>query len=45
MGVPAVIGRKGLLKIIEYELAEDDRKSMENSANVIRDMIKQVEGS
>lgn len=45
MGVPAVIGRKGLLKIVEYELAEDDRKSMENSANVIRDMIKQVEGA
>ena len=45
MGVPAVIGRKGLIKIVEYELAEDDKKSMENSANVIRDMIKQIEGA
>ncbi len=31
-GVPAQLGREGLVKIIEYDLNEDERQELNNSA-------------
>jgi len=42
IGVPAVIGKRGVEDIIELELAEEEKKSFEQSATVLRETIKTV---
>ncbi len=39
-GVPVILGKQGLEKIIEIELTDDERKAFENSTNEVKDMIK-----
>jgi malate dehydrogenase len=39
IGVPAVLGRGGIEKIIEMELDADERKMLDHSANAVRDVV------
>lgn len=38
-GVPVQLGRRGLEKIIEYELSEEERQALERSASHVRETI------
>lgn len=42
LAVPAVIGRRGVEKIIELELTDDERKELEQAAKKIVETIKQA---
>jgi len=42
LGVPAVIGRKGVEEIVEYELSEDERKALMRSAEIIRERLREL---
>ncbi len=39
-GVPVVLGKQGLERIIEVELSEEERKAFENSTEEVKGMIK-----
>ena len=39
-GVPVVLGRQGLEKIIEIELTEEERRAFESSTEEVKNMIK-----
>lgn len=39
IGVPTIVGKKGMQKIIEYELSEEERKELKKSACVIKEYI------
>jgi malate dehydrogenase len=38
--VPCKIGRRGLEKIIEVELTDDERKALEKSAEAVREPMR-----
>ncbi|MFO7566038.1 MAG: malate dehydrogenase [Enhygromyxa sp.] len=40
LGVPAVIGKGGVERIIEMELNDDEKKMLDVSANAVRDVVK-----
>lgn len=40
MGVPTIIGRKGVEKVLEIPLADDERKLFDNSAEAVRGIIQ-----
>lgn len=42
LAVPAVIGRRGVEKVIELELTDDERKELEQAAKKIVETIKQA---
>jgi malate dehydrogenase len=39
-GVPAQLGRKGLEKVIEYELNDEERAALHVSAGKVREAIQ-----
>ena len=39
VGVPAVLGRKGMERVIELELTEDERAALNKSADAVRGLI------
>jgi malate dehydrogenase len=39
VGVPIVLGRKGLEKVIELELSGDEKALLEKSANAVRELV------
>ncbi len=39
-GVPAQLGRKGLVKVIEYDLNEDEQSALQASADHVRETIE-----
>jgi len=39
-GVPAQLGRRGLEKVVEYDLNEDERRALELSAGKVREAIQ-----
>lgn len=39
MGVPAIIGKGGVEKIVEIELSEDEKAQLENSANHVKELV------
>lgn len=43
LGVPCKLGRAGVEEIIEVELTGEERKALENSAEHVRSVIKQLE--
>ena len=43
MGIPAVVGKKGIERILEIKLSEKEKKDLENSAKVIREQIERIE--
>jgi malate dehydrogenase len=40
VGVPCVLGRGGMEKVIELELSEDEKAALEHSAEAVRDLVK-----
>jgi malate dehydrogenase len=42
LGVPCKLGRKGLEKIFEIELAADERAALEKSAEAVREPMAAV---
>jgi len=43
LGIPAVVGKKGIERILEIKLSEKEKKDLENSAKVIREQIERIE--
>ncbi len=44
VGVPVVLGREGVERILELDLSSDARRGLENSVLTIKDAIKKLEG-
>jgi malate dehydrogenase len=42
VGVPAIIGRNGVEKIVEYDLPEEELEGLRNSARILRDRLKEL---
>jgi malate dehydrogenase len=40
LGVPAIIGREGLIRIVEYALNDEEKTSLMESASIVTDMAK-----
>jgi malate dehydrogenase len=40
IGVPAVLGKDGVEKIIEMKLGDKEKEMLEVSANAVRDVVK-----
>ncbi len=42
VGVPAIIGRNGVERIIEYDLSDDDLKSLRRSVEILRQRLNEL---
>lgn len=42
VGIPAVIGRKGIVKYVKLNLNKDENEKLKNSINVIKEAIKKI---
>jgi L-lactate dehydrogenase len=42
--MPAVIGRKGIVRPMRVDLDEDEKKALEKSANALREMQENAQG-
>lgn len=42
LGVPAIVGREGIVKIVEYELTDEERIRLRESANILKGKAKEV---
>ena len=45
MGVPTLLGKDGVEKIIEVDLTEAEKKDLENSAKAVRELVSVVDNS
>ena len=45
VGVPVVIGKNGIERIVELELTEDERTFFEISVQAVQRLTKQIQGS
>ena len=43
IGVPIVIGKNGVEKIIEIELTQDEQKMFDNSVNAVKDLVSALD--
>lgn len=43
IGVPAVVNRNGVREIIQIELSEQEKQKLNNSCEIIREMINEIE--
>jgi L-lactate dehydrogenase len=44
LSLPAVVGRKGVIKTLKVELTADEREAFRRSAKVVKDTLKKVSG-
>jgi malate dehydrogenase len=42
VGVPVILGKNGVEKIIEYRLSNDELKALHNSANILKKKLKKL---
>ena len=42
MGVPAVLTSRGVKELVEYHLTEDERKKLENSADIVQSQVRSL---
>jgi malate dehydrogenase len=42
VGVPALLGRKGMEKVIELDLAADEKAALQKSADAVHDLVKSL---
>lgn len=40
LGVPVVLGRKGIQRVVEIKLTADEKAALEKSAAAVRDLFK-----
>lgn len=38
-GVPVIIGRNGVERIVELQLTDEERKAFNNSVNMVREVV------
>ena len=43
IGVPVILGRKGIEKILELELSPESKRRFEKSVSIIKEAIKKLE--
>lgn len=43
LGVPAVLGSEGVEKVIEFTLADDEKASLDNSINAVKNLVADME--
>ena len=43
IGVPAIINHQGVKEILQLNLADDEKAKLDNSCNVLRNMLKEIE--
>ena len=43
IGVPAIINKNGVKEILELKLTDEDQAKFDNSCNILRDIIKEIE--
>jgi malate dehydrogenase len=43
VGVPVMLGRDGIEKIVEIELTEDEKQELANSASAVQELVKAME--
>mgnify|MGYP000880900901 FL=1 len=43
IGVPTIIGANGVKEILELKLTDEDQAKFDNSCNILRDIIKEIE--
>ena len=43
VGVPAVLGSSGVEKIIEFDLAADEKTLLDNSVNAVKGLVADME--
>jgi len=42
IGVPAIVGREGLVEIVEYDLTDEELTKLRESANILKGVAKSV---
>jgi malate dehydrogenase len=42
LGVPVLLGRKGVEKIVEYDLTAEEMQGLKNSARILRERLKEL---
>ncbi|RKX39233.1 MAG: malate dehydrogenase, partial [Thermotogae bacterium] len=42
VGVPAIIGKNGVEKIVEYSLDPQDMENLRNSVNLLKERLKEL---
>ena len=42
VGVPAILGKSGLEKVVEVELTENNKKDLENSVNAVKGLVDKL---
>jgi len=42
LGVPAVVGRKGIVKVVEYDLPEEELACLRRSAGILRGVAREI---
>ena len=42
VGVPAVLGKDGVEKVVEYDLPEEELNALRNSANILRERLNEL---
>ncbi|NJE26593.1 malate dehydrogenase [Thermococcus sp. MV5] len=42
IGVPIILGKNGVEKIVEYELTQEDLKNLRNSASLLKEKLKEL---
>ncbi len=42
VGVPAIIGKDGVERVVEYDLTEDELNSLRNSARILRERLSEL---
>ncbi len=42
VGVPAILGKNGVEKVVEYELTQEELEALKNSANILRERLKEL---
>ena len=45
MGVPIIVGKGGVEKIVEINLTDDEKKMLETSANAVKGIVEIVEAT
>ncbi len=42
LGVPAIIGKEGLLRIVEYDLTDEEKASLRKSVDTLKSMAREI---
>jgi malate dehydrogenase len=43
VGVPAILGEEGVIKVVEVDLSDDDRKGFDKSVAAVKELVGEVD--